>query len=794
MSMRHWIRNMFDRPGIRPNRRAHRVSLAFDKLEDRCVPATFTVNNTRDDGSAGSLRWAVGQANAFMGDDEIVFDNAVFGTPQTIALAGTQLELHDEFGKTTVTGPSVGVTVDAGGASRVLLMPLDSWAVISNLTFRGGHAATGGGLHITGFLTLVNCTITGNTADGNGGGLLFYDGAGSIVLNNCTVSGNRAGASNNTYGNGGGIVNYGFMYLTNCTISGNVANAGSFYPGNGGGLWNAHALNLANCAVSGNTAANDGGGVFNYSGTVAMTDSTVSGNSAVLHGGGIFNINVASATVNLTRCTISGNTAVQSGGGIRNNGTMALVNCTISGNTADPQFVSPGAGGGIAQYGPATLTNCTIAGNTGTNGGGMLTGTTSNVTTNMINTIVAGNSARREAPDIDGPVNSLGFNLIGITDGNSGWVSTDLTGTSAQPLDPLLGPLGNNGGPTETMALRRGSPAIKKGTTVAGITTDQRNLPVDNPPDIGAFQTQVPTTPAPLPGFAVGAGAGGTPLVNVYDGAGALIRVIQAYQSTFRGGVHVATADVNGDDIPDLITAPGFGGGPVIRIWDGETGTLESEFNAYDPLFRGGTNIAVVKLLNALGPPQIITGPGPNGGPHVKVFDSQTQAALASFLAYDPSFRGGISVAANAATQTGPGQIITGAGPGGGPHVRTFSATGAPQGPGFMAYDIAFVGGVNVAALGSSNIMTAPASSGASVVRQFNLTGDINQQFLAYDAAFFGGVSLGVIPFGSGSAILTGAGPGGGPHVKAFETAQFSTPVLSFTAFDPAFTGGVFVG
>jgi hypothetical protein len=72
----------------------------------------------------------------------------------------------------------------------------------------------------------------------------------------------------------------------------------------------------------------------------------------------------------------------------------------------------------------------------------------------------------------------------------------------------------------------------------------------------------------------------------------------------------------------------------------------------------------------------------------------------------------------------------------------------------------------------------------------------MNQQFLAYDATFLGGVSLGVIPFGpeSGSAILTGAGSSGGPHVKQFDAGDLSTPLHSFMAFDPAFTGGVFVG
>jgi hypothetical protein len=414
----------------------------------------------------------------------------------------------------------------------------------------------------------------------------------------------------------------------------------------------------------------------------------------------------------------------------------------------------------------------------------------------VINTIFAWNGAQY-GEDIfaDYFFTSLGHNLIHAIEGsdNDGnpWIATDLIGA-----DPLLGPLGNNGGPTETMALRRGSPAIHTGASIAGIVTDQRGFSLDSPPDIGAFQTQRLTIPTEAPAFAVGAGPGMEPRVNVYDGNGTLIRTIQAYQSAFRGGVHVATADVNGDSIPDTITAPGFGGGPVVRIWDGATGTLESEFNAYDPSFRGGVNIAVVKLLNALGPAQIITGPGPGGGPHVKVFSTQTRAVLASFLAYDPRFTGGISVAATPATSGGPGHIITGAGPGGGPHVRVFSATGAPQGPGFMAYDLSFFGGVNVAALRNSDIITAPVSGGGPVVREFSLSGHLKQQFLAYDFAFFGGVTLGVIPFGPdpGSAILTGAGPGGGPHVKQFEANHLSTPLHSFMAFDFAFIGGVFVG
>ena len=90
----------------------------------------------------------------------------------------------------------------------------------------------------------------------------------------------------------------------------------------------------------------------------------------------------------------------------------------------------------------------------------------------------------------------------------------------------------------------------------------------------------------------------GFPIVNVYDGNGTLIRSFFAYEQTFHGGVNVATADVTNDGVPDTITAPGFGGGPVVRIWDGTTGAMVRQFNAYDPAFRGGVNIST-GLINS---------------------------------------------------------------------------------------------------------------------------------------------------------------------------------------------------
>jgi Ca2+-binding RTX toxin-like protein len=142
-----------------------------------------------------------------------------------------------------------------------------------------------------------------------------------------------------------------------------------------------------------------------------------------------------------------------------------------------------------------TLTNCTVSGNSATagNGGGLYN---KGGKTKAGNTIVAGNTASSTAPDAQGPFVSLGHNLIGKTNGSTGWLSSDRKGTVAHPLDPKLDTNGlqNNGGPTLTMALLAGSPAIGKGSNSlvpAGLTTDERGAGFSRlvgKVDIGAYE------------------------------------------------------------------------------------------------------------------------------------------------------------------------------------------------------------------------------------------------------------------------------------------------------------------
>ena len=418
------------------------------------VPRAFLVSNTGDSGP-GSLRQAILDANAQQGASDITFDPAAFANAQTITLTSGQLELSGTSGTETITGPAAGVTVNAGGKSRVFQVDTGVTASISGLSITGGSARDGGGL---------------------------YNDGGAITLNDCTISGNSASQS------GGGLYNLssGTATLSGCAITGNSVNAP--YSA-GGGVYNQGVVTLTQCVVSGNSGAN-GGGLMNYDGTATLTDSTISGNTS-FHGAGIFSCYYAHGITTLANCTVSGNTASSQGGGVYTGpyGATTLTDSTVSGNAA------AGNGGGLYSRASSTttLTNCTVSGNSaGQNGGGLYW--TAPATVNLGNTIVAGNTASTSGPEAFGTFTSQGNNLVSQTDSSSGWIGSDLTGTIAQPLNPLIAPLGFYGGPTETMALLPGSPAIDAGRNAlipADVTTDQRGLPriVNGTVDIGAFES-----------------------------------------------------------------------------------------------------------------------------------------------------------------------------------------------------------------------------------------------------------------------------------------------------------------
>jgi hypothetical protein len=257
----------------------------------------------------------------------------------------------------------------------------------------------------------------------------------------------------------------------------------------GGAIYNAGALTLSDTTVSNSQGAN-GAGIYNAGGgTLVLMDSTVSNNVSTGKGGGVYN----AGTLTSANATISGNQAAQ-GGGIYNEfgSTLTFTNVTVSNNQA-----SSAAGGGGIYDEPAASAK-------------------------FGNTVVAANKSAGSASDpgadifattVDptgpgfiagGSITSQGCNLIGNKDGSTGWVATDITGTSTAPKDPKLGLLADNGGPTQTMSLLTGSPAINAGSNALAkdptdlddtLKYDQRGSHykriVNTTVDIGAFEVQI---------------------------------------------------------------------------------------------------------------------------------------------------------------------------------------------------------------------------------------------------------------------------------------------------------------
>jgi uncharacterized protein DUF4394/VCBS repeat protein/FG-GAP repeat protein len=306
-----------------------------------------------------------------------------------------------------------------------------------------------------------------------------------------------------------------------------------------------------------------------------------------------------------------------------------------------------------------------------------------------------------------------------------------------------------------------------------------------------------------------GAGPGGGPHVKVFDpSTGAAVASFFAFDPSFTGGVRVALGDINGDGVADIVVGAGPGGGPHVRVIDGKTGTQLpgpiGSFFAFDPSFTGGVYVAAGDV-DGDGFQDVIVGAGPGGGPHVRAFSGKDGTELASFFAYDPAFSGGVRVAAADINLDGRAEIVTGAGPGGGAHVRVFDGTGAPFSSGafsnsFFAYPPSFTGGVFVAAGdvngdGIPDIITGAGPGGGPHVRAFSgKDGSELASFFAYEAAFTGGVTVGVADANNDGRyeILTLPGPGRPSDLRAIDLGP--NVVQTLTAFPPAFEGGAFVG
>jgi hypothetical protein len=496
---------------------------------------TITVTNTNDSGP-GSLRQALADANDG--------DTINFAATGSIGLTSGELVVNKSV---TISGPGAdSLTIDGNSQSRVLHIGSGKTVTISGLTITHGNPPNddGGGVyddHAT--LEINGCTISNNV--GIGGAVSNHHG--TLTMNTCTVS------SNYTGDRGGGILNEeGTLSLNNCVIGPNNAYSGS-------GIYNSGSdavLTIINSSISMNfnNGGGEGGGIYNESGMVAITNSAVNENTASLLGdpsaGGIFN----GGTIEIINSTLNGNFAGDIGGGILNSGTLTVTNSTISGNHAGTNLPGGGRGAGIYNYGTATITNSSIIQNDagGKEPSGWGAGIGSEGSMEISNSTISGNGADQEGGGIYnfGPLhitnctisgNSANENAGGIYNGATGIVELEntilnegdlganifnnggavtshgynissddagglLTGPGDQiNTDPMVGSLQDNSGPTLTHALLPGSPAINAGdpSFTPPPVNDQRGAPFvrvfSGRIDIGSFEVQPTPRPTPTP-------------------------------------------------------------------------------------------------------------------------------------------------------------------------------------------------------------------------------------------------------------------------------------------------------
>jgi hypothetical protein len=310
------------------------------------------------------------------------------------------------------------------------------------------------------------------------------------------------------------------------------------------------------------------------------------------------------------------------------------------------------------------------------------------------------------------------------------------------------------------------------------------------------------------------------PEVKAFDSAtGALQLDFLAYSPLFTGGVRVAVADVNGDGIPDIITAPGPGGGPDIRVFDGASGRQINGFYAYSRFFSGGVYVAAGDF-NRDGFADIVTAADAGGGPQVTVFDGHTltttgkAVALASFYAYSRFFNGGVRIAVGDTNGDGVPDLITAPGVGGGPDIRVFNGAALNTANStsdimreFYAFAPSFAGGVFVAA-GDANgdgLADILCGTGATTRSQTTLalfsgaTGGLlylTAPVLSPNQSAAPAVHVAMFrtPGLARADIVFAGGAGSAPAIYALDSNNNFNLLDTFFAYNSAFLGGVFVG
>jgi CSLREA domain-containing protein len=697
---------------------------------------TTLADETSDTDGTTSLREALAYANSLGGNESITFAPSLFthgAATITLNSANGPLVDNDTTGTVTIMGPgATKLAVSGGNAVEVFDVASGAAAVLDGLTISHGRATYGGGILNNGTLILENSTLSKNVATAEGGGI--YN-TGSLTVTQSVLSGNSASdgaaiCSSNAYLNQA-------ITVSDSTISGNSAPEGI-----GGGIYFfGSTLTIDRSTISDNTAS-DGGGLFLRYGNITISNSTISGNSAAgLYGGdngGGINLDFT-AQLTVTNCTFSGNSAAQGG---------AIWDSSVAGTSA-----------------AMTVTSCTVSGNSATDsGGGIWNNNRFPLVLYLFDTIVAGNSAPN-GPDIAGLVNSGGHNLIGNSSGGSGFAASDLLN-----INPVLAPLGNYGGPTQTFGLLPGSPAIDAGDSTGAPAKDQRGDNRFGAADIGAFESQ---------GFSLTSVSGnnqmtltGTPFADPL-----IVRAIANNSlEPVAGGLITFTAPSTGASTnPTVVTATIAGNGQASpTVWANSTVgsytvTAAAHGSTGTPTF-GLSNIGMVTTL--------LDETDPNDGVYSlrEAVAAVNRAGGDHTITFDPSlFTGGAAtITLNSAngplTDTDSTGTVTIAGPG----AATLAISGGDATQVFLFW------GSTSAVLDGLTICHGQGTYGGGINNSGTLT--VRNSTLSNNVATYGGgiANAGVLAvtnctLSNNSAVTSGQGFGGAIYTVNYLYVSNST-------------------
>lgn len=296
---------------------------------------------------------------------------------------------------------------------------------------------------------------------------------------------------------------------------------------------------------------------------------------------------------------------------------------------------------------------------------------------------------------------------------------------------------------------------------------------------------------------------GGPPQVKVFTPTGTLLYAFAAFGLSFTGGVRTALADITGDGAPEIFTAPGPGGEPIVNIWDGFTFQLLRQVQVFGTTFTGGVHLAAGDVLGDAAP-ELLVSPDAGGDPFVNIFDPRTAALLRQVLVYGSTFTGGVRVAVGKDWASGRPSLYAAPGPGGLPVVNSFDAATGNLVRQQQVYGDGFTGGVflgvELALMESfnqslhSNLIVGPGTGGDPVVNVFGAV-VLRRQYPIAEQGFTGGVRVAAFRQRSGFSladIVAGLGPGGPPRIKVLE-AHAGSIRGDFLAFEETMTAGVLV-